>query len=484
MPLGKFVICMISLSVLYACNEGSRTVLPITMNDGTIDLGGSFIKDNGNKLILYNGNHSKLSKKIKAGDRTYEIENMTSQFETGKGYRVSSNGENYLLYKSKLPIVSIKVGNGTVVDDPKIPARMRLLETGKSPLDHIIGIELRGGASQGYPKKSYSVELWEDSDGGEKINDSLLGMRLDDDWVLDGLYNEPLRLRDFVSHDLWSKIARYPHSELVEIQVGIQRQYCELFVNEDYRGIYYLGEKVDRKQLSLKKLDDDGLRGELYEGRAWGDAVMFKKASEYDNSNIYWDGFEAKYPDDIGEFDWSNLHELVHFVANSTPAEFDEKISRMLDLRNAADYYIFVNLIFALDNLGKNLYTARYDIDNPYFFVGWDFDGSFGNFFTGRRMPISSNILKNNLFTRLTKNKNFIDEVKSRWNFLRGGELGTLKLQKKFQKAFEYLKNNGAYEREALNPSLQFNYSDEEIEFINSFIEQRTILLDSYFSDL
>ena len=156
----------------------------------------------------------------------------------------------------------------------------------------------------------------------------------------------------------------------------------------------------------------------------------------------------------------------------------------MFDLRNAADYYIFVNLIFALDNLGKNLYTAPYDIDNPYFFVGWDFDASFGNFFTGRRMPTSSNILKNNLFTRLDKNKNFVDEVKSRWNFLRGDELGTLKLQEKFQEAFEYLKNNGAYEREALNRSLQFNYSDEEIDFIKSFIEQRTILLDSYFSDL
>ena len=152
MGLRKLVICIISLSVLYACNNGNRSVLPITMHDGTIDLGESYVIDNGNKMILYNGNHSKLSKKIKAGDNTYEIENMTSQFDIGKGYRVSSNGENYLLYKSKLPIVAINVGNGTVVADPKIPARMRLLETGKSPLDHIIGIELRGGASQGYPK--------------------------------------------------------------------------------------------------------------------------------------------------------------------------------------------------------------------------------------------------------------------------------------------------------------------------------------------
>lgn len=483
MGLRKLVICIISLSVLYACNNGNRSVLPITMHDGTIDLGESYVIDNGNKMILYNGNHSKLSKKIKAGDNTYEIENMTSQFDIGKGYRVSSNGENYLLYKSKLPIVAINVGNGTVVADPKIPARMRLLETGKSPLDHIIGIELRGGASQGYPKKSYSVELWEDPDGEEKINDSLLGMRLDDDWVLDGLYNEPLRLRDFVSHDIWSKIARYPHSELVGISIGIQRQFCELFFNGDYRGIYYLGEKVDRQQLALKKFDGS-LRGELYEGHAWGQAVMFRKASEFDNSLIYWDGFEAKYPDDIGEFDWSNLHGLLDFMANGTPAEFDEKIAGMFDVRNAADYYIFVNLIFALDNLGKNLYTARYDVENPYFFVGWDFDGSFGSFFTGRRMPTSSNILKNNLFARLAKNKGFVDEVKSRWNFLREDELSTLKLQEKFQEAFEYLKNNGAYDREALNPSLQFNYSDEEIEFIKSFIQQRTILLDTYFSDL
>jgi len=480
MRFGKSII---SLAVLFACNDSKRPVLPVTMSDGTIDLGESFVIDEGNKMILYNGNHSKLSKKIKVGDKTYEIENTATQFDLGKAYRVSLNGENYLLYKSKLPIVSINVGNGKVVDDPKIPARMRLLETGKLPLDHIIGIELRGGASQGYPKKSYSVELWDDPDGEEKIDDSLLGMRLDDDWVLDGLYNEPLRLRDFVSHGIWSKIARYPHSELEDISIGIQRQYCELFLNGDYRGIYYLGEKVDRQQLSLTKFDGS-LRGELYEGHAWSQAVIFRKASEFDNSLMFWDGFEAKYPDDIGEFDWSNLSSLVDFIGNSTTAEFDEKIAGMFDVRNAADYYIFVNLIFALDNLGKNLYTARYDVDNPYFFVGWDFDGSFGNFFTGRRMPTSSNILKNNLFARLAENKCFVDEVKSRWNFLREDELSTLKLQEKFREAFEYLKNNGAYEREALNPSLQFNYSDEEIDFIKSFIEQRTILLDAYFSEL
>ena len=41
--------------------------------------------------------------------------------------------------------------------------------------------------SKQYPKKSYSVELWTDEEGVQKDKQSLLGMREDDDWILDGL---------------------------------------------------------------------------------------------------------------------------------------------------------------------------------------------------------------------------------------------------------------------------------------------------------
>lgn len=480
-----FLVFLI-VPILAAANPVNPAILYLLFDENLrpINLSTSFKIDETLSLILYNGVDFELDSSPITGSETVEIHTDDNSLIKGKSYEVTHKGHSYLLYRTELPIVYLDTADITILDNPKIGGNLTVLETGEENFKTPIGIELRGGFSQSFPKKSFSMELWEDLTGRDSYKEKLLNLRKDDDWILDGLWNEPLRLRDFVSHSLWLKIGRYPYAqEEPDITFGIEKKFSELFLNGHYRGVYYLSEKVDRKQLKLRKYDD-GLTGELYKGSYWADGVTFSGLDPYSNNNDKWSGYEAKHPDEIGEIDWSNLHALVDFVVNSHETTFDASISQKVDLENMADYYIFLNMVYATDNRGKNVYTGRYDQNSPYFFVPWDMDGSFGTNWRGNRTNITDKMLSNGLYDRLIQNDEFKNEVKARWNSLKTGALSVTELQSMFTTNYDYLKNNGIYEREALDPELPQFYNEQEINFIYGWIERRFAYLDSYFKEL
>ncbi len=149
-----------------------------------------------------------------------------------------------------------------------------------------------------------------------------------------------------------------------------------------------------------------------------------------------------------------------------------------------ADYFIFLNMIFAADNVGKNIITGRYDSGEPYFYSAWDMDGSFGNDWRGDRVDLTENVLSTGLHFKLLKNEAFKAEVKARWISLRTNTLQTAELQKRFTDLYTKLNENGVYEREAFDAELPRKYSEAEIELITSWIQRRADYLDTYFSNL
>lgn len=444
----------------------------------------SLAKDENMALMVYNGANVEYDSLVVIAKDTFKIEPFDRELVLGKKYTLSNPNDSFSLFRTEIPIVVLDTKNEEIPDEPKIGGTLRLLSTGNDPFESFIGIERRGGLSQSFPKKSYSVELWEDELGEDDRKESLLGLRDDDDWILDGLWNEPLRIRDYTSHDIWLQMARFDfQEEEPEAVLGINRKYCELFLNGTYWGIYYLGEKIDRKQLKLKKYED-GARGELFKGDYWADGVVFRGVEDFSNSSETWSGFEAKYPDEEGELDWSNLYSFVRFVVESEKEDFDNGISEWADIQNMADYFIFLNLIYAIDNVGKNVYTARHDAGAPYVFVAWDMDGSFGNSYTGERLTSTNSILSNGIYDRLIENSVFVTELKNRWNSLKTGILDQNYLSSLFFENYSYLKNNGAYEREAFYETLPFNYSDTEVDFINDWMGVRLDYLDNYINSL
>lgn len=477
-----FISFLISFLLFSACTTPTK-VEPEEELEPALEFSSSFIYDEINGFILYNGiNKEVVEGVLELDSKAYFIETTDLSLINGKEYILSIKDSTYKFFYTELPLISINTYGEDIFDDPKINAKLKILETGVEPTFFDIGIEIRGGVSKKYPKKSYSVELWEDSLKSETLKTSLLGMRVDDDWVLDGLWNEPVRVRDFTSHDLWLEMGRVQHGN-DNTKPGIDRVYCEIFINNEYKGIYYLGEKVDRKQLDLKKYETE-MQGELYKGSYWAPGVRYLGLDEYDNNLEIWSGYEAKYPDEVGELDWSNLHNFTDFVINSDQQDFESNIAKKLDLDNAVDYFLFLNVVFAPDNTGKNIYTAKHSQSDPYYFIPWDIDGSFGNDWQGERIDIITGIQTNGLFDRLLSTSAFRAKVKSRWQSLRNSTFNEDYLKTKFRNNYDYLLDNNLFYRESLVAELSFNYSDTEIDFIESWIERRLDYLDNYVSSL
>ena len=151
---------------------------------------------------------------------------------------------------SNLPIVRFNTNTRVIQDEPKIPVQLEIFDNGPGQLNQVsstptistvAGVEFRGSTSQadfyflpGLVKKPYGIELWTDSTGVKAKKLSLLQMPEETDWVLNASYNDRSFMRDFIAQSLAGRIGLL-HSKA---------KFVELIINDEYRGVYVLMEKV------------------------------------------------------------------------------------------------------------------------------------------------------------------------------------------------------------------------------------------------
>ncbi len=452
---------------------------------------GYYLKDDNLKMIVCNRNirnYDNLSGvntiSIVLSGTSYDFTTIPENLEIGKEYLVVNQSNEYKLFFTVLPLINI-YSDFAISNEPKVLANFMISDTTDiPPISSFCGIELRGGASQSYPKKSYDFELWIDEFGTSERDISLLNMREDGDWILLALYNEPLRLSNVTNHDLWRKIHTPYYIENEENAMsGIRTKFVEIALNNEYLGIYALGEQIDKKQLQLKSFNST-IRGELYKGIGWG-ASTFSYLTEFNNNSRTWSGFEMKYPDTEDTTQWLYLYNFVDFVLNSTDNDFNNDFSNKFNRENAIDYFIFLNLLRATDNTGKNIYIAKYKSGEPYFYVPWDLDGTYGTIWNGTQENITNNILSNGMFNRLLAADNSVFKLplSSRWFELRNGVLKTDSIKNNIIRNFNLLSENGNYVREIYkwgNSSIDF----ANIDYTMTWIDERLLFLDTYFDDV
>ena len=385
--------------------------------------------------------------------------------------------------KAQIPTIVISTDE-EIVDEPKVPAILTYTDDEGQVLTSNIGIEIRGGFSQTYPKKTYDIEFWEDPTGTETQDVQFGDLREDDDWVLDAMYNEPLRVNSFMTHKLWLEMNQVYYQELEpNAKSGADVMYVEMSINGDYQGIYMLSEQIDRSLLKLRRNVDTDIRGALYKGYKWDDAVLFNDPDELpNNSSNTWSGFEYRYPKDV--INWGELEDLVKFVANSSDDEFVNEIEERFDFNNLVDYFIFLNVARILDNRGKNIYLSRYDADEPYFMTPWDLDGSWGLLWDGSNDTTTKGILSNNLYDRIiaTDAGGFRQWSSDRWSLLRDGLLDAENLKVRFATMVQFLKDNDIYSKE--EDAWDYEFSDQDLSYFYSWLDDRLEFLDDYFRDI
>lgn len=480
----KTVLLLATLLLFISSIQAQTLALEIEEHRFQVDPLNNLILSHLDDIATY-GDLSEFSDiTIQLDGETYLFETMPERLQFTASYRVGDGTNSYTLYFTPLPIIALD-SDVEIVDEPKVLGSFSYADY-EEIITSNIGIEVRGGVSQTYPKKTYDLEFWEDTTGEDTDNVQFGTLRSDDDWILDGLYNEPLRLRSNMAHNLWVEMnSLYYQEDEDEAVSGARVQFVEVFLKGVYNGIYNLSEQVDRKQLKLKKYnEEDGIRGELYKGNSHGPVVDFTGVPDYDNESRFWGGQEMKYPDDDDITEWLNLSQFVDFVVNSDDATFSTDIWNRFQRDNANDYFIFLNLLRATDNRGKNIYTARYKADEPYFYVPWDLDGVFGTKYTGENMDITDDILVNGMFERmleLNPNGN-LSTMSMRWFSLRENTLSLEQLEGKILSSYTLLQDNKIYEREALMYD-NFDYDEISLYYMRIWIEERLDFLDEYFGE-
>jgi len=257
-------------------------------------------------------------------------------------------------------------------------------------------------------------------------------------------------------------------------------------LDNEYWGVYAFTERMDRKLLQLTEYDSGNDFGLLYKSVHWENGtITFNNYFDFDPLSDYWEGWEQKYPDpEDDEIFWNSLAGFTQFAIESSDLEFQNQIPQQLNIDNAVDYYIFLNLLRADDNTGKNIYFSKYNQADKFFIVPWDLDATFGRFWDGSTTATGS-ILSNNLFDRLiaTNTGNFKNKLKQRWSNARNNIFTRNVLMSYFENYATVFEANGTFERERIKWSVA-NTLTEELDFTSDWIDGRLQFLDDYFDAL
>ncbi len=377
-----------------------------------------------------------------------------------------------------------------------------------------MNIKLRGATAGGKPKKSYAIKL-KDVDGITPLDRSFLGLRSDNNWILDAMYIDPARMRNRISTDLWNEFATLPYYAPSEpkLRNGTRGKFVEVFLNDSYNGLYCMTEKIDRQQLNLKKLKYNAdstivtQRGGMYKGSSWTISTLLgKKTSDifynatvpmYYNFSENWSGYENKYPDfgDGEPIEWKPLYDAVNVSSDyNSDDNFKAMVDATYDLPVFLDYYLFIELMLATDNQGKNTYLSVYDqsVSPKLTITPWDCDGTWGRRWDGSSNLTSANQnfetfinryehAQNNLYIRLIKlnHNGFNTKLKNRYLQLRSSYFSYSSLFLRFENYNQLFNLSGAGSRERTKWGI--GDINNEMTFVSNWITNRLSYLDNQY---
>lgn len=375
------------------------------------------------------------------------------------------------------------------------------------PVTTLLKAKWRGGSTNvgGKHKRNYKIKTLNEK--GKSKDISFMGMREDNNWILDAGQIDLFRLRNRIATELWNDFATKPYyaDKEPKAQSGVSGKVVEVILNNEYAGIYSLTEAMDRKEMKLKKYDEkkQEFHGQMWKVSSWDKAEFWDIAKDYNNNQETWHAFETKYPDfeDVNPTDYSALYHAIDFVANSDDNTFREEVENYFDIPVLIDYHILTEVTLAKDNTGKNLYWSIYDRDKcqKLTLSIWDLDATMGQFWSND--PIYNeetkpdqkvNINYFNLYNRLIalNVNNYNQKLLNRYKTLRKTYLNTETLIKRYRGYYNILAMSGAASREERKWSKDSDISGcvldfkHEIEYLDSWIRRRMEYLDSELSPL
>ncbi len=314
--------------------------------------------------------------------------------------------EPIIFNTSNLPIMVIDTYGNQILDEPRINAYMGIIDndSGINNLDDyfndyngLITIERRGNSSQWNDKVPYRFETVDIT--GENNNVSLLGMPEENDWVLYAPWQDKSMIRNILTYQLSNDLGKYaPKTKLIE-----------LYLNEEYQGVYVLMEKIkrDANRVDISKLNPDEISGDDLTG---GYILKFDWFFTGDNIG----GFESAIDGNIYNYHYPKPSDIVpeqeYYIINyinnfETIMSSDQYANQATGYPSVLNVDSFVDFIL-LQELAKNvdayrlstyIYKDKESVDNRLT-AGpvWDFNHGYGNCDYGETWEFTNWLLEYN----------------------------------------------------------------------------------------
>jgi spore coat protein CotH len=439
---------------------------------------------------------------------------------------------------SEIPYLQIDTKGEQILNEPKIPAELRVYIDKSEVISTNIGIEYRGSTSfRISDKKSFGIETW-DADG-EDASLSFFGFPEEEDWILNGhivnltdrfIFDRTLMYHYF-GYQLFRDMGRY----------ASRSKFVELEINGEYQGVYVFMEKLkrDKNRIDIKSLksddeDPDEITGgyilkidkttggdlnidqplEYFETN-WEDDARYKPEisfrSQYDINGQAIDFepygppyhpkqyletyFLYEYPDaeDMTDLQKTYIQHYIHdFETALLTDDFTTDTRTYLDyidLNSFVDFFIINEVCRNVD--GYRLSTFMYKDRGEKLKMGpiWDLNIGYD---TGDRIPWDDWVINYNNYVssdawmmpfwwpRLMEDPIFRQALKERWNELRAGALSTTKLLELADQTATYLKANGAitrnYQKWDIGTPVDY---DGAVNSLKNFLQTRTQWMDA-----
>ena len=393
------------------------------------------------------------------------------------------SGIDYNTYKSQditleninshLPILSFNTFGQSLhgaakSDNELILSELRVYEDGNyQNLTYQTGanIRWRGNSSRRFDKKNIKIELVDDD--LLEADYPLLGLSSDHDYALHGPYMDKSLIRNYLGYNLTGQIMDYSPNV----------RYCEVFINNQYQGLYLLVEsvKLSEDKVNISPIDKHSKSNTT--------SYIFEKEDAYDfkKNRVYLDTFVSytKKMDNIVRYriEYPNKELLAqerYDYINKDVNDFERKLYSIgfnddlngyateLDIDAFVDYFV-INEFFINYDAG-NLSTYIYkDKRGKYNIVFWDMNNIFDNYLKGF-LEKQDFIMKDKpWFEMLLKDKEFTNKAIKRYKILRQTVLSEEYLYQFIDDTVDYL-----------GPAIERNF----VRWGNSFSDEKNLFHD------
>lgn len=243
--------------------------------------------------------------------------------------------------------------------------------------DYYATLKVQGGSSANYPKKNFTLKMYEDEALENKVKREFKSWGKLNKWVLKAHWIDHSHVRNVGTAKIWGKIVQ-SRSDYDSLPTELKNApnngatdgfTVKVFANGVYQGLYEWIVPKDK----LFGQDSDIATHSIMNSE-WNNQATCAFAT---TSPVISGNWSEELQDTMSSNISTSFANLIKFVAGSTDEEFIANAENYFDVQSVIDFDIFARVFCIVDNLCRNQIFFTYDGIKWYEGV-WDVDAILG----------------------------------------------------------------------------------------------------------